>query len=118
MPAIDPAAIEQLGELIGGDRASLRELVETFIEEGAEILAEMTQALPSSDTDSLRRGAHSLKSSAQDFGAGEVASQAAGLEARAAAAWPETAASDVSELSAAFSEAQTELSAWLDNNPV
>jgi HPt (histidine-containing phosphotransfer) domain-containing protein len=116
MHAIDSSALEQLCELIGGDRASLHELVESFIEEGSDILAEMTAALPTSDADSLRRGAHSLKSSAQDFGAADVASQAATLEARAASTWPESAADDVAALGGAFALARTDLIDWLEQD--
>ena len=58
---IDIALIDQLKELIGGDKAALLELIETFIEEGADIVAQCHQATDNSDLELLRRSAHSLK---------------------------------------------------------
>ena len=110
---IDPAALEQLAELIGGDRAALRELVETYLEEGAEIVAELRASVPATDLEVLRRGAHSMKSSAQDFGAGELATLAATLESRARTDWPPSAPGDVERLAAAFAAARLDLEAWL-----
>lgn len=110
---IDTSALEQLGELIGGDRAALRELVATFVEEGEEIVANLREALRGEDRDALRRGAHSMKSSAQDFGAGGLAALAATLESRARADWPVTAPEDVEALAGAFAAAKGDLERWL-----
>ncbi len=76
----------------------------------------LTAALQGSDADSLRRGAHSMKSSAQDFGAADLASQAATLEARAASNWPESAAADVASLKGAFDLAKADLTEWLEHD--
>ena len=85
----------------------------TFVEEGEEIVAALRDALRGEDGDALRRGAHSMKSSAQDFGAGELAALAATLESRARGGWPATAPEDVETLSAAFAAARGDLERWL-----
>jgi len=110
---IDTHALDRLGELIGGDPDALRELVQTFIEEADEIVAGLRTALSVNDLDTLRRGAHSMKSSAQDFGAGELAGLAARLESRTRDAWPSSAPADVEALATAFAAARTELRHWL-----
>jgi len=39
MTVLDSRLLEQLLELVGGDKVSFHELIETFIEEGAEIVS-------------------------------------------------------------------------------
>lgn len=116
MSVIDRAALDRLGELIGGDRDALAELVRTFQEEGDEIVAELDGALGTRDATVLRRGAHSLKSSAQDFGASELARRAAALEWRATNGWPDEAADEVAGVRSAFASARDGLASWLAEN--
>lgn len=118
MQNIDVTALEQLGELIGGDPAMLAELVQTFIDEGAEIVTALRTSIPSADLDELRRGAHSLKSSAQDFGATGLATLSATLESRAKSTWPASAATDVEAIASAFDDARQDLMTWLTNDDV
>jgi HPt (histidine-containing phosphotransfer) domain-containing protein len=66
---LDPAALERLRELAGGDAEFLAELIDTFLEDAPQMLAEMRQALKDDDAALLRRAAHSLKSNSADFGA-------------------------------------------------
>jgi len=95
----------------------LRELVETFLEEGAEIVAELRASLADEDRSTLHRGAHSLKSSAQDFGATQLAELSARLEARAVNTWPDRAAADVDAIGECFDDARRDLGIWLDRQP-
>ena len=66
---IDRAALQRLMRVIGDDPAELRDLIECFLEEGPILVADLCAAAALSDLDALRRAAHTLKSSARDFGA-------------------------------------------------
>lgn len=54
-----------------------------------------------------------MKSSAQDFGASELAALAAALESRARTDWPPSAPEDVERLADAFAAARRDLESWL-----
>lgn len=114
MSVIETRSLEQLSELIGGDKAALHELIETFIEEGAEIVAEMKGSLADENLDVLRRSAHSMKSSAQDFGATVLSQLNATLESQCKNGWPDNATTQAEEISQQFFEAQTELQLYIN----
>jgi signal transduction histidine kinase/DNA-binding response OmpR family regulator len=65
---LDPAALEQLREVMGGE-AGLTELIDSFLEDAPQLLADLRQALEQGDTAGVRRAAHTLKSNGADFGA-------------------------------------------------
>ena len=75
---IDRFVLEGLSEAVGKD--FMGELIDTFLEEAPGIFKDMEQALSESDADGFRRAAHSLKTNANTFGAGELADQAKELE--------------------------------------
>ena len=112
---IDEKLLEQLSELIGGDKAALNELIETFLEEGADIVAEMKSALNDKNIDVLRRGAHSLKSSAQDFGAINLSELSATLESQCKNGWPESAALQTDGIADSFASSASELQQYLNS---
>ena len=112
---IDIGLIDQLRELIGGDRAALLELIETFIEEGADIVVQCHDASDNADLELLRRSAHSLKSSAQDFGASELSTYCATLEVACKQSWPDDAVEQVQVIEKEYQRAATELRHYLDN---
>ena len=116
MTVIETRSLEQLSELIGGDKSALHELIETFIEEGAEIVTEMKGSLADEDLDVLRRSAHSMKSSAQDFGAIALSQLNAALESQCKNGWPNNAASQAENISQKFSEAHAELQLYINSN--
>jgi signal transduction histidine kinase/DNA-binding response OmpR family regulator len=64
----NPASIDTLLEMIGGDRAGLAELIRSFLEEAPPLLVNLRRALETGDVELLRRAAHTLKSTARDFG--------------------------------------------------
>ncbi|MDH4137666.1 MAG: Hpt domain-containing protein [Anaerolineae bacterium] len=66
---LNPAALENLREMIGGDPDFLAELMDTFLNEAPQLLADMRQAVEDRDAAGLRLAAHSLKSNSTDFGA-------------------------------------------------
>lgn len=71
--AIDPQAIAGLRELNPDDPAFLRELIDLFVQDGAERVAEVERAVANQDAQLLIRAAHTLKGSCSNFGAGELA---------------------------------------------
>ena len=113
MSVIDEKLLDQLSELIGGDQASLFELIETFIEEGRDMILEMNASLGIKDLDSLRRCAHSMKSSSQDFGAVDLSELNATLESQCKNSWPSTANQLVSVISDKFDEASEALAEYI-----
>ena len=79
---LDPAAIERLRALLpAGQDAMLAQLARTFVENAEQLLAQMATALASSDITMLQRAAHTLKSNAANFGAGQLEERSRTLEA-------------------------------------
>lgn len=116
MTTIDHRSLDQLYELIGEDKEALHELIDTFLEEGAEIVAAMKESLATEDLDVLRRSAHSIKSSAQDFGATALSEMNASLESQCKNNWPANAAAQVDNISNQFSNTHVELQRYVDAN--
>lgn len=83
---IDPQALEGLRELNPDDPAFLRELIDLFINDVGDRLAELDRALASSDVNLLIRAAHTIKGSCSNFGATELTrlSQVMELQGKAA----------------------------------
>ena len=76
--AIDRATFNDLQETAGAD--FVVELVDTFLEEAPQMLAELRTALSAQDAEAFRRAAHSLKSNSLTFGALSLAAMARELE--------------------------------------
>jgi len=85
-PAIDPATYAELQDTAGAE--FVVELVDTFLEEAPDMLAELRSARAASDADRFRRAAHSIKSNANTFGALVLAGLARELELKGLAADP------------------------------
>jgi len=65
----DPSALNKLLNLVGGNKSDLAELVRSFLEETPPLFIDLRTALEIDDVELFRRSAHTLKSSARDFGA-------------------------------------------------
>ena len=78
---LDRKSIRSLQDIIGGDRADLVDLIASFLEEAPQILGAMASAGQEGDAATVRRSAHTLKSNARDFGAIELSTRCALLEA-------------------------------------
>lgn len=78
MPIIDEAAFEELKQMSGED--FINELIDAFLDDAPDMLANMKSALETGDVESFRRNAHSLKSNAITFGATELGELAKELE--------------------------------------
>ena len=75
---IDRSTFTELQQTVGADFVA--ELVDTFLEEAPQMLAEMRTAYASRAADTFRRAAHSLKTNANTFGALALGAQARELE--------------------------------------
>lgn len=75
---IDAATFAELQANAGAEFVS--ELIETFAEEGPQLLAELRAAQAAGAADRFRRAAHALKSNGQTFGALHFAEMARALE--------------------------------------
>ena len=67
-------------ERVGGDEAMLRDLAEMFFAECPKLMQQIREHIAGADGPELRRAAHTLKGSAQVFGAEETAEAAHRLE--------------------------------------
>lgn len=75
---IDRATFDALVQNVGGD--FMKELLDTFFSEAPQLISQMKSAQASSDAETFRRVAHSLKSNATSFGAHHLAELARELE--------------------------------------
>ena len=72
MSTIDPQAIEELRSLNPEDDSFLRDLIQIYLEDSPQRIAEIEQSLADNDAERLTRAAHSLKGSSANFGATEL----------------------------------------------
>ena len=79
MSVVDKKTFEDLKQMSGED--FIGELIDAFLEDAPSMLEAMRAALESTDVESFRRNAHSLKSNANTFGAMELGELAKELEA-------------------------------------
>jgi HPt (histidine-containing phosphotransfer) domain-containing protein len=77
--------VRALIEMVGGDRDALAEIVDAFVEEAPERLAELRRGAEEGDATLAGRAAHTLKSNGLTFGAVELASLCRRLEVAARA---------------------------------
>jgi len=75
---IERSTFDVLKDSVGDD--FIGELVSTFGEEAPIMIANMRQALSAGEADVFRREAHSMKTNADTFGAGDLAELAKKLE--------------------------------------
>ena len=78
MSVIDLNTFNSLRETTGTQFVS--ELIDAFIDDSPKLIDQMKQALSSSNAESFRRAAHTLKSNAATFGATQLSSLARELE--------------------------------------
>ena len=110
----DPAALDTLLDTIGGDREALRELIGSFLDEGPGLIARMEAAAKAGDATGLRHAAHTMKSSAADFGAMELSRLCRTLEAMGRDGDTAGAAVLSERATAAYTEAQERLRKAMD----
>ncbi len=81
--ALDETTFQNLKTTMGAD--FMGELIDTFLEDSPQLIAELKRAYGVNDIDAFRRAAHSLKSNSANFGALKLAEQAKELERMARA---------------------------------
>ena len=94
-PAIDVAVLDALEQAIGDDRALLRELVETYLEDAPRQIEALRFGLGTRDVEQVHRAAHMLKSISATVGAEALSAAARELETLTLPAT--TAAADLAE---------------------
>ena len=99
---INPQALEGLRELNPDDPAFLRELIDLFIADVGDRLAELDRALATNDANLLIRAAHTIKGSCSNFGAVELARISQVMELQGKAADIATAIATLPTLKAEF----------------
>ena len=104
---IDRAVYAELRDTTGAEFVA--ELVDTFIEEGPGMLAELRTARAEGNAERFRRAAHSLKSNGNTFGALKLAALAREIELKGLDAEPNRDAAPLAALEAEFARAAAEL---------
>jgi signal transduction histidine kinase/DNA-binding response OmpR family regulator/HPt (histidine-containing phosphotransfer) domain-containing protein len=112
--ALDRRAIDRLMKVVGGKRESLVELIDSFLNDGPVLLAEMRNGLAEGDVTRLRRAAHTLKSNSADFGATVLQDQARALEEQAREGSIADASGLIAAAEVAFAAAALDLEAIRD----
>jgi HPt (histidine-containing phosphotransfer) domain-containing protein len=106
---LDPDALERLLDIVEGEHAILVELIDTFLEEAPVSLDKLRQAIAQDDAAGVRLMAHALKSSSNDFGAGELAALCQALEDRGRAGNLVGAEEHLAQIEAAYARVKLEL---------
>jgi CheY-like chemotaxis protein len=97
---VERTAFERLTATMGRDFVA--ELIDTFVEDGRELLATLRRALAEQDLDAFRRAAHSLKSNSETLGAAGLAALARELETMARAGSLDGAEARLEPLASAY----------------
>ena len=112
--AIDREAIATLLEMVGDDREFLGELIDTFLADTPDQLAQMRSAATMGDAAELVRPAHTLKTNSRNLGAQRLAEICLALELDARRGEVSGAHERIAEAEAAFDAARAELLAIRD----
>ena len=105
---LDPAALLRLRSIAPSDEAMAR-LVASFLDNGASLVAKLTDAAATVDLDGLRRQSHTLKSNAASFGATDLSELCASLETQTRAGDLSGAPDLVTRIALAFDGAREAL---------
>jgi two-component system sensor histidine kinase/response regulator len=107
--ALDPAAIQQLLDMTGGDPEFLDELLQSFLDGAGDQLADLERAAAAGSFDDLIRPVHSLKGNGANIGATRLVELARRLEADARAGPVDDAPGRVAEIAAELEVVKAEL---------
>jgi HPt (histidine-containing phosphotransfer) domain-containing protein len=106
---LDPAALENLREMAGGDTEFLMDLIDTFLTDAPQMLMDMRQALADGNAALLRRSAHSLKSNSAEFGATALSALCRELEELAQAGALDGVSEKITQAEAEYAKTQAAL---------
>jgi CheY-like chemotaxis protein/HPt (histidine-containing phosphotransfer) domain-containing protein len=109
VPAIDHEVLARLQADLGDDPTIIVELIDLFLQDTPMLLAELRQALAAGKVDVVQRTAHTLKSTSASLGAQPLAACCYKLEETAHAARLDQGATHLSEIEAAYEQAEQAL---------
>jgi len=101
---------------VQGDRELLKEVVEAFLQESPQLLADIHQSVASQDLTTLRRAAHTLKGSVRYFGATQAYDELYKLESMAREGDLTTAEQSLAPLQGHFERLIPELTGFVHGN--
>lgn len=78
--AVDIAVLEDLEHSVGDDRAFLRDLVETYLEDTLSLIAAVRAGIAGGNVEGTNRAAHTLKANSASLGALGLSAMARELE--------------------------------------
>ena len=104
---IDRHAYDELRQTSGAE--FIAELVDAFLEDAPQQIAELRASLDRHDAETFRRAAHSLKSNSATFGAHRMAEVARGLEISGKEDNLEGASRRINELESVYQKVAQEL---------
>jgi len=110
---IDMAMLDELRDVVG-DQEALAELTESFLTTAPGLVDQLQTSARSGDVAEFGRAAHTLKSSARDFGATALADTCAALEAGTKADAQIGSDEDVAKVVSQYAEAETALRGLLE----
>jgi CheY-like chemotaxis protein len=105
MPApamLDPAALENLLSMLGGELDYLGELIDSFLEDAPQLLSQLRHYVEDGNAKGASRIAHSLKSNGADFGAATFAGLCKELETKGRAGDLEGATQLMAQIEAGY----------------
>jgi PAS domain S-box-containing protein len=113
---INRGALDQLLESVDGDRGFLNEMLAAYCQDAPKQIAEAKRALAAGDADTLRRAAHSLKSTSASFGALRLSAACKQLETLATAGDLDHAATCIAQIEAEYAATEAALKAIQNND--
>jgi HPt (histidine-containing phosphotransfer) domain-containing protein len=93
--AVDRDVLDDLEHAVGDDRAFLRDVIDSFLDEAPRTVATIREGIATGNVESTSRAAHTLKSNAATLGALGLSAMARELETLTSVATTE--ASDLAE---------------------
>jgi len=109
-PVLDQTAIDNLRDLGAGDGgAFLREIIEIFLSDTPERIAELKESLGHGDRERFLRNAHSIKGSSSNVGARALRIAAEQIEIQAHEGLSPGLSTPLAELTAEFDRVRAEL---------
>ncbi|MGE5603483.1 MAG: response regulator [Nitrososphaerales archaeon] len=106
---LDPKALHDLLESLGGEFDLLVELFDAFLEDAPKLLAELGDSVESGNVTNVHRIAHSLKSNGLDLGAAAFARDCKGLELLAKSGSLDGASALYARIAAEYADVATAL---------
>jgi CheY-like chemotaxis protein len=108
---LDAAALDALLSVVGGEFLYLAELIDSFLEDAPQLLAELNRFVEAGDAVGVHRVAHSLKSNGADFGASTFSALCKELELLGKSGALEGAANLLARITAEYARVEAALTA-------